>query len=152
MTEVLAPCPGRVVPLAEVPDAVFARQMVGSGVAIDPLAGDSAAAGRVTVVSPIDGMLLKLHPHAFVVMGGGKGVLVHLGIDTVQLQGEGFELHATEKDTLAAGDPVVSWDPGAVAEGGRSALVPVVVMDSPADSIDAATGGDIDAGQVLFSC
>lgn len=150
MTDVLAPCAGMVLPLAQVPDEVFASQMVGSGVAIDPLGGD-VSGGRVTVVSPVDGTLLKLHPHAFVVMGGGVGVLVHLGIDTVQLEGEGFEVHVAEKDTVAAGDPIVSWDPAAVDAGGRSALVPVVVMDSPADSIEPAATGEVTTGQVLFA-
>ncbi|WP_374929249.1 PTS glucose transporter subunit IIA [Kytococcus sedentarius] len=151
MTDVLAPCAGTVVPLAEVPDEVFASQMVGSGVAIDPLR-PHAAPGRVTVVSPLAGTLLKVHPHAFVVMGEGKGVLVHLGIDTVQLQGEGFEVHVTEKDSVAAGDPVVSWDPAAIDAGGRSALVPVVLMDSAADSVDPAVSGEVDGGQLLFAC
>lgn len=150
MTDVLAPCAGTVLPLAEVPDEVFATQMVGAGVAVDPLRPEGSP-GRVTVVSPLAGTLLKVHPHAFVVMGEGKGVLVHLGIDTVQLEGEGFEVHVAEKDTVAAGDPIVSWDPAAVDAGGRSALVPVVVMDSPADSIEPAATGEVTTGQVLFA-
>ncbi|MFL0461073.1 PTS glucose transporter subunit IIA [Kytococcus sedentarius] len=150
MTDVLAPCAGTVLPLAEVPDQVFATQMVGAGVAVDPLRPEGNP-GRVTVVSPLAGTLLKVHPHAFVVMGEDKGVLVHLGIDTVQLEGEGFEVHVAEKDTVAAGDPIVSWDPAAVDAGGRSALVPVVVMDSPADSIEPAATGEVTTGQVLFA-
>ena len=88
---VLAPLPGRVLPLSEVPDPVFAGAMVGPGAAVDP------PRGPVQAVAPVDGRIAKLHPHAFVVVtSSGRGVLVHLGIDTVQLQGEGFRLLAAE--------------------------------------------------------
>ena len=90
MTAILSPCSGRVIALDEVPDPVFAGRIVGPGVAIDP---DRSAA---TVVAPISGRLVKLHPHAFVIAGADVAVLVHLGIDTVQLGGAGFTLHATE--------------------------------------------------------
>jgi len=73
-----APVAGRLVGLAGVPDPVFAEAMVGPGTAIDPPREPGEAS------APIAGMLVKLHPHAFVVVGdGGQGVLVHLGIDTV---------------------------------------------------------------------
>ena len=75
------------VPLSETPDPVFAGEMVGPGVAIDPDPGET------TVVSPIAGKVVKVHPHAFVVLGAdGVGVLVHLGINTVRLEGKGFEV------------------------------------------------------------
>ena len=77
--DVLAPCPGTVVAMSDVPDPVFAEEMVGPGVAIEP------DPGPTTVVSPIAGTVVKVMPHAFVVLGDGVGVLVHLGIDTVKL-------------------------------------------------------------------
>jgi glucose-specific phosphotransferase system IIA component len=143
---VVAPVRGRVIGLAAVPDPVFAQQIVGSGVAIDPERGPG------TAVAPVAGRLLKLHPHAFVVLtAAGQGVLVHLGIDTVQLDGEGFELVAAEGDELVAGDPVVRWDPAAIEVGGRSPIVPVVVMDTAADTISvAAVGSVVDVGDPLF--
>ncbi len=52
-----------------------------------------------------------MHPHAFVVLGDGVGVLVHLGINTVRLEGAGFEVLATQGADVAAGDPMVRWDP-----------------------------------------
>ena len=144
--DVVAPVPGRVVGLADVPDPVFAQQIVGSGVAIDPDRAPGVA------VSPVAGRLLKLHPHAFVVLtAAGKGVLVHLGIDTVQLDGEGFELVAAEGDELEAGEPVVRWDPSAVEEGGRSPIVPVVVMDTAADTVSTSSvGSTVAVGDPLF--
>lgn len=149
MTEpltVLAPVDGTVVALADVPDPVFAGQIVGSGVAIDP------ERRPATVVAPVSGRLLKLHPHAFVLLtAGGTGLLVHLGIDTVQLDGEGFELLATEGDEVAAGTPIVRWDPAAVEEGGRSPIVPIVVMDSAPDSVHGAVAGAVRVGQEIFT-
>lgn len=143
---VFAPVDGTVVPLGDVPDPAFAGQLVGAGIAIDPVRAPG------TVVAPADGRLLKLHPHAFVLLtADGKGLLVHLGIDTVQLDGEGFELLAAEGAEVTAGTPVVRWDPGAIEAGGRSPIVPVVVMDSAPDSIEAAAFGPVRAGSEIFT-
>ncbi|MEV0854788.1 PTS sugar transporter subunit IIA [Nocardia fluminea] len=144
---VLAPLPGKVVALSEVPDQVFAEQIVGSGVALDP----DRTRGPLTVTAPIAGKILKLHPHAFVILGHGVGVLVHLGIDTVKLKGEGFELLATEGDTVEAGTPIVTFDPTKTAATGYSVICPVVVMDSPKDSIATDTiGTTVEPGSLLF--
>lgn len=131
---VRAPLAGTVVALADVPDPVLAAAMVGPGVAIDPV-GD----GEVAAVAPIDGTLTKLHPHAFVVTAPyGRAVLVHLGLDTVELHGAGFTLQAAEGDVVRAGDVVVTWDPGAVAAGGRSVLCPVVALEAAAKAVSPA--------------
>ena len=147
--QVLAPCPGRVVAMADVPDPVFAEEMVGPGVAIEP------DPGPATVVSPIAGTVLKVLPHAFVVLGDGVGVLVHLGINTVRLEGEGFEVLAIQGSDVAAGDPMIRWDPSTLptSAGGQdvSPVVPVVVMDAPKGSITSdAIGGSVAAGDLLF--
>jgi PTS system glucose-specific IIA component len=138
VTAVLAPLAGRLLPLSEVPDPVFAAEMVGPGLAI-------------TVVSPIAGTLLKLHPHAFVVLSSdGVGVLVHLGIDTVRLDGRGFEVHAVEGGTVAAGDPMVTWDIAITRAEGLSPVVPVVAMDRPKGSITAPDDATVAAGDLLY--
>ena len=135
-TQVLAPCPGKLVPLSETPDPVFASEMVGPGVAIDP------DPGEVIVVSPIAGKVVKVHPHAFVVLGGdGVGVLVHLGINTVRLDGKGFEVLTTQGSTVAAGDPMVRWDPSTITGDDISTIVPVVAMDRPKGSVPAPADG-----------
>ncbi len=146
MTEVLAPVAGLVRPLAEVPDPVFAAEMVGAGVAIEP------TGGRVDALSPVAGTLLKLHPHAFVVLTPeGRGVLVHLGIDTVRLEGKGFELLAAEKATVAAGQPVTRWDPAEVAARDLSPMVMVCVLDTrPGAVASDRTGVTVAAGEPLF--
>lgn len=144
-TQVLSPVAGRAVPLADVPDPVFAGLMVGPGVAVDPL----RVAGPA--VAPISGTLVKLHPHAYVVSDGGLMVLVHLGIDTVQLKGEGFTVHAAEGAAVTAGDPVVSWDPAVVEAGGKSPLVPIVVLEGSLERLSGLVeAGEVGAGDVLF--
>lgn len=145
---VLSPVSGRVLPLAEVPDPVFSAAMVGPGAAVDP-----PRAGRVVAVSPVSGKIVKLHPHAYVVQADdGAAVLVHLGIDTVQLAGEGFELLAAEGADIAAGDDVVAWDPAAVEAGGRSPICPVVALDTSAEALtDVRDAGDLAAGEPLFA-
>jgi sugar PTS system EIIA component len=145
--QVLAPLPGRVLPLSEVPDPVFAGAMVGPGAAVDP------PRGPLQAVAPVDGRIVKLHPHAFVVVtASGRGVLVHLGIDTVQLQGEGFRLLAAEGDEVTAGTPLVEWDTAAVEAGGRSPVSPVIALDASPEAIgETVASGQVEAGAELFS-
>ncbi|MFI6596170.1 PTS glucose transporter subunit IIA [Nonomuraea sp. NPDC050536] len=145
MTTVLAPVEGAAVGLAAVPDPVFSVGMVGPGTAIDPMRGPGKA------VAPIAGKIMKLHPHAYVIVGDdGKGVLVHLGIDTVQLKGKGFQLLAAEGDRVSAGQPVVAWDPAAIEAGGRSPVCPVVALDALADAVTDVVEGDVHVGDELF--
>jgi PTS system glucose-specific IIA component len=142
---VLAPVAGRVLPLAEVPDPVFAGAMVGPGVAIEP------ARAPGTAVAPVAGTIVTLHPHAFVIAApAGRGVLVHLGLDTVQLKGAGFALLVGPGDTVTAGQPIVAWDPVAVEAGGRSAVCPVVALDAVADRLTDVATGEVAAGALLY--
>jgi PTS system N-acetylglucosamine-specific IIA component len=147
---VLSPVTGRAMPLQDVPDPVFAGAIVGPGVAVDP------PRERVDVFSPVDGRLVKLHPHAFVVLAvlpeGGVGVLVHLGIDTVQLKGEGFTLYVDEGAEVEAGQKIVSWDPAEIEAGGRSPICPVVALDAKREALgDLVEEGPVEAGTRLFS-
>ncbi|MFF5209372.1 PTS glucose transporter subunit IIA [Streptosporangium sp. NPDC000396] len=145
MTTVLAPVAGAAVGLGAVPDPVFSEGLVGPGMAIEP----DRAPGRA--VSPIAGKIIKLHPHAFVVVDDdGRGVLVHLGIDTVQLKGVGFELLVSEGDRVSAGQPVVAWDPAEVEAGGRSPVCPVVALDAIEGAVTTLAEGLVRAGDELF--
>ncbi|GGS79354.1 PTS glucose transporter subunit IIA [Planobispora rosea] len=145
MTTVLAPVAGAAVSLESVPDPVFSGGMVGPGAAIDP----ARKPGRA--ISPIAGKIVKLHPHAFVVVGDdGRGILVHLGIDTVQLRGEGFELLAAEGDRVRAGQPVVAWNPAEIEAGGRCPVCPVVALDAPEGAVSGLAEGAVSAGDALF--
>ncbi|MDF5751132.1 PTS glucose transporter subunit IIA [Spongiactinospora sp. TRM90649] len=144
-TTVRAPVGGMAAPLSAVPDPVFSAGMVGPGLAIDP------PREPVVSVAPISGKIMKLHPHAFVIVGDdGRGVLVHLGIDTVQLKGEGFRVLATEGLRIGAGEPVVAWNPAAVEASGRSPVCPVVALDAPSEAVVPRAHGRIEAGDALF--
>ncbi|WP_402463044.1 PTS sugar transporter subunit IIA [Isoptericola aurantiacus] len=143
---VVAPVAGRVVAVTDVPDPVFAEGIVGPGTAVEPTGSDA--------VAPVAGRLVKLHPHAFVVQASeGPAVLVHLGIDTVELRGTGFTLHAAEGDQVRTGQRIVSWDPQAVRDGGRSAVCPVVVLEASPDAVAllADPGTDVGPGTPLLS-
>ncbi|TVL89368.1 PTS glucose transporter subunit IIA [Streptomyces sp. SAJ15] len=147
MTTVTSPLTGRAVGLAAVPDPVFSGAMVGPGTAVDPLREPSEA------VAPLDGVIVSVHPHAFVVLdSAGHGVLTHLGIDTVQLKGEGFEVLVEKGDTVERGQPVIRWNPAAVEAAGKSPISPVIALEATAEALrDMAEDGDVHAGDKLFA-
>src|SRR5690242_10264875 len=151
MTSVLAPVGGRAVPLQDVPDPVFSQGMVGFGAAVDP------PRGVVEAVAPVSGKILKLMPHAYIVMTPDNvGVLVHLGLDTVGLKGEGFTAHVSQGDEVAAGQLIITYDAALVAAKGLDPIVPVVVMDERESSNVVASdavheGAEISSGASLFT-
>jgi PTS system glucose-specific IIA component len=150
-TLVLAPVAGRAVALEDVPDPVFSQGMVGYGAAVDP------PRGVIEAVAPVSGKLLKLMPHAYIVMTPENvGILVHLGLDTVALNGEGFTTHATQGDDVTAGQLIITYDVPAIEAKGLNPIVPVVVMDEreqgnvvPSDAV--TVGDDIASGAELFT-
>jgi PTS system N-acetylglucosamine-specific IIC component len=136
-TLVRAPVQGRTVALSEVPDKTFAAGTVGPGLAIEPTAG---ADGVVEAVAPVSGKLMQLLPHAYAIMTEDKtAVLVHLGLDTVKLKGEGFTAHVAKGDRVVQGQPIITYDVAAVAETGYPTVVPVVVMDARGATVDELT-------------
>ena len=145
---VRSPVTGQVLGLGEVDDPVFSAELVGPGLAIDP-----AHEPRGQVVAPVAGTIVKMHPHAFVVQAAdGRAVLVHLGINTVQLAGEGFTLHTHEGAHVAAGQVVVTWDPAGVEAGGRSSVCPVIGLEAQKGAITplARPGDTVSEGAPLF--
>ena len=143
---VLAPISGRAVPLAEVPDEVFAEGMAGQGCAIVPEASGEA-------VAPISGVLVKLFEggHAFgIASDGGIEMIVHLGLDTIELRGRGFERIATEGDRVEAGQPIVRFDLDEIRAGDYDPVTPVLVTNSEDHPVTGARTGDVRAGEPLF--
>ncbi|SDD41261.1 PTS system, N-acetylglucosamine-specific IIA component [Sanguibacter gelidistatuariae] len=144
---VLAPVAGKTVDISGVDDPVFAAGLVGPGLAILP----DAELGR-QVVAPVSGTIVKLHPHAFVVkVPDGRAILVHLGINTVQLDGAGFTLHVAQGDAVTQGDVLITWDPTEIERGGRSSVCPVVALGATPDVITAVDSADVTASQELFT-
>ena len=146
---VASPLPGRLIPLSEVPDPVFAKGLVGGGAAVIP----DDDAGVLTAVAPLDGRVIKVMPHAYIVQhASGPAVLVHVGIDTVGLKGEGFSVLAQKGDQVRAGDPMISVDVTFVRSKNLSMCSPVVVLDSKPDAVELpASGGRVEAGGHLFN-
>jgi sugar PTS system EIIA component len=146
MTEIqiLAPLDGTVIDLEKVPDDVFAQKMAGDGVAIDP-------SGAVAV-APVTGNLAKLFPggHAFgMTMDGGVELIVHIGLDTIELKGQGFENIATEGQMVKAGTPIVRFDRATLERHGKVVLSPVVSCGT--GTIVRRASGTVRAGiDVLF--
>ncbi len=125
---VLSPFSGRIVPLEQVPDPVFAQRLLGDGLAVDPDQGIAR--------SPVSGTLLVFHSagHAFAVQPPGVpfSILVHIGLDTVRLKGQGFTRCAELGQQVEAGREIARFDPERIASAGYSTLCPVVVADLPA--------------------
>jgi PTS system glucose-specific IIA component len=141
--KVLAPFSGRVVPLEEVPDPVFSEKMLGDGLAVDPTEGVG--------VSPVTGKLAVFHSagHAFAVQATDEvSVLVHVGLDTVQMKGEGFIRLAEVGDEVVAGQEIVRFDLAAIESAGYSPLSPVILPDLPSGyQVEKTTTTTVRAGQ-----
>lgn len=124
MLEIAAPLSGVILPLESVPDSVFAARLVGDGVAIDPTSSE--------VLAPIAGRVTQLHAarHAVAITSAdGVEVLVHVGLDTVLLRGEGFEALVAPGVEVQRGQPLLRFDADRVARTARSLLTEVLVTN-----------------------
>jgi len=139
----VAPISGKTVDITTVPDAVFAEKMAGDGLAIDPT-GD-------TVVAPADGELTMLFgtKHAFgMTLDKGVQILVHIGLDTVSLNGEGFTALKNQGDMVKKGEPIVKIDRELIQGKGLSLITPVIFTDMDVlKSFEAQHGIDVIAGE-----
>jgi sugar PTS system EIIA component len=144
--EVLAPVSGEAVPLGEVPDEVFAEGMAGEGGAIVPGASGEA-------VAPVSGALVKLFEggHAFgIETDEGVELIVHVGLDTIEMRGNGFEKLATEGDRVEAGQPIVRFDLDEIRNSGYDPVTPVVVTNAEDHTVSNLRTGEVSAGEPLF--
>ncbi len=120
----LAACTGKTLPLSAVPDEVFAQELLGKGIAIEPAEGRFFAPVGGKVESVTDSR------HAFTILSdAGTDVLVHIGVDTVSLAGEGFVAHVSEGDSVRAGDLIAEADIDLIRSRGLSAICSVVVTE-----------------------
>ncbi|CAN5570670.1 MAG: PTS glucose transporter subunit IIA [Actinomycetota bacterium] len=145
--EILAPISGDAIPLSKVPDEVFASGMAGDGGAIIP-----SASGEV--LAPIPGNLMKLFEggHAFgIESDDGIELIVHIGLDTIEMRGEGFEKLARQGDRVEAGQPIVRFDLEKIKEAGYDPATIVVVTNPEEHPVShVATSGEISAGDAFF--
>lgn len=134
---------GKLIPIEEVPDPVFAEKMMGDGVAVDPTEGK--------VVSPVDGEVIQVFPtkHAIGIKAtNGAEILIHIGLETVALKGEGFTTHIQQGSQVKQGDTLVTFDLDFIKEKAASTITPMIITNS-ADmaAVEKVSPGTVTAGQ-----
>lgn len=143
---IVAPMTGEVIALEKVDDPVFSGGILGPGVAIRPTDGE--------VRAPISGTVSSLLPsrHALGILGDdGLEVLVHVGLDTVRLEGAPFTAHVAQGDRVEAGQHVLTADLGAIEAAGLDITTPVVVLNGDAYDVAPLVTGRVAAGAALLS-
>lgn len=140
---VKSPLTGELVALTEVPDPVFAGLMLGKGIAIEPTSGE--------VVSPVNGTVTTIFPTGHAVgltADSGVEVLIHVGMDTVSLDGEGFIQHVKAGDKVTVGQKLVTVDLESVKAAGYPIVTPIVITntgdftDITVTKVQSVTSGD----------
>ncbi|MDR0615898.1 MAG: PTS glucose transporter subunit IIA [Synergistaceae bacterium] len=122
---VLSPLAGEAVPISDVSDPTFSEKMLGEGVAIKPSVG--------RVVSPVDGTLNVVFQtgHALAITSeDGVEILIHVGIDTVKLKGDHFEVHVSTGDNVKIGDLLIEFDIEGIKSSGYDLITPVVIANT----------------------
>lgn len=122
--ELKSPVIGRAMELSTVPDPVFSSKIMGDGIAIEPMEG--------ILCSPVNGIVAHVFPtkHAVgIVSDEGIEILLHIGIDTVNLMGEGFESFVGENDRVKTGDKLISFDMDSVKSSGKSVITPMLITN-----------------------
>lgn len=140
----VAPMNGTIVPLEKVPDPVFSQKMMGEGFAVQPDDGE--------VVSPVNGKVTTVFPtkHAIgITTDLGKEVIVHMGLDTVDLNGKGFEVHVKENDDVQCGTPLATIDTEYVKAQGKNLITPVVMSNIRNKNVTVEPQGKVARGQKL---
>lgn len=143
--EMGAPVKGKIVPIAEVKDPIFAQEMIGRGVAIIPEEGKYYA--------PCDGHLSVLFPsgHAYALKNrDGVDIIIHIGIDTVKLNGKNFTIHAKQGQEVKKGDLIIEVDIEAVKAAGFDMITPMVISNPGIFSDLEKKDGPVAAGDTAI--
>ncbi len=146
---IVSPMHGEVIHLSEVPDPVFAQKMVGDGVAIIPKEG--------TVVSPVKGEVIQVFPtkHAIGIRSEhGLEVLIHIGLETVELNGNGFEVFVSAGQKVVPGERLLKVDLEILNQNNKKSITPIIItnMDEKVGQIELLKGGEVQLGEVIFKC
>lgn len=137
----MSPLTGIIVPLSNVPDQVFAQRLVGDGISIDPLSQQ--------LLAPCDARVVQLHRagHAITLEAGGLEIMIHVGLDTVNLKGDGFTPHVQAGANVRTGDVLISFDADLIAQRARSLLTQVVITNMGAVAALRPRSGNVTAGR-----
>ncbi|MFC4620425.1 PTS glucose transporter subunit IIA [Camelliibacillus cellulosilyticus] len=118
---------GHIMKLEDVPDPVFAEQMMGDGIAIVPVEGK--------IISPVNGEIVNVFPakHAIgIKTANGVEILIHIGLETVSMNGEGFTVHVGEGKKVKVGDALVTVDLDLVKNKAKSTVIPIIITNTNA--------------------
>lgn len=135
LVEIASPLSGQVKELSQATDPVFAQGVMGQGVLIEPSQGD--------LLAPVDGVVSVLFPtkHAVgIVSDQGVEMLMHIGMDTVNLEGKGFTAHVSQGDRVKAGDKLISFDIDLIKDAGYVTETPVIITNQDQYQADALGG------------
>lgn len=140
---IYSPIKGKLMPITEVPDEVFAGKMMGDGFAIEPTDG--------TVVAPADAKVMNVFPtkHAIgLETKDGREILIHFGIDTVNLKGEGFEVLVEQGDEVKQGQELMKADLDYIAKHAKSTITPIVFTNlQDGEKVKIEKSGSVDHGE-----
>src|SRR5918999_55849 len=144
MTTLFAPMSGILIPLDDVPDPAFAQRLAGDGVAIDPL--------EQKVVAPCDARVLQVHRagHALTLSANGLEILIHIGLDTVKLNGKGFKPNVKAGDEVKKGDTLLTFDADYIATHAVSLISPVLITSMDRVTSLQPRSGKVRAGELLM--
>lgn len=142
---VTAPLSGRVIPMEEIPDQVFSQGILGEGVGIEPTGNVVVAPADATVCSVIEDSR-----HAVgLTLDNGAELLIHVGIDTVSMNGDGFQLHVKEGDRVRLGDKLITFDPEKIKAAGHPTTTAFLVTDPGDLAPTFETNVDAQAGRTV---
>ena len=144
---IAAPMAGTAVPLEDVPDPTFSQGILGKGAAVQPSEG--------RVLAPADGTIDVMFDTGHAVSmttADGAEVLIHVGIDTVQLNGQHYKARCKAGDKVKKGDLLIEFDPEAIKAAGYDTITPVIVCNPDAFSaVKAENAGPVAAGDALLT-
>lgn len=144
-TKILAPMTGTAVAITEVPDPIFAKKILGDGIAIIPTDG--------TIVSPVDGVASRVVEtgHIYgITTEDGMEVLVHVGLETVALNGKCFQIHVKVGDQVKAGDLIAEADLAFIKETGRNSITQVIIGEGMEGKELVCETGEVKAGETVI--
>lgn len=140
---IAAPVSGRAVPMSEVSDPTFSQEILGKGAAIIPSEGK--------VLAPADGIITMVFDtkHALSIQTeNGAELIIHIGLDTVQLKGQFFEAHVNAGDKVKKGDLLLDFDIDKIKEAGYDVITPLIVCNTPKfPKMECISGADVIAGE-----
>lgn len=146
--EIYSPLRGELIPLTNVPDPVFSKKMMGDGFAVIPSEGK--------VSSPVTGEIIQIFPtkHAIGIKSKeGLEILIHVGLETVELKGEGFEVFVKEGQYIKQGEPILDFDISFLKSNNKDVVTPVIITNSEKlKEIKVAANSEVSKEDLVLEC